>query len=157
MLERPLKRLTLGKAFLRKLFCASSVNLVKHADQEKFMNRALVPITAALFMSLTWAQSQTSSTSHSGSIGGVQTFRGSIIDARCVPSDRSDSASAAITAPSGFSTTGPDEYPGQSIFDISIPPVRRSDGELRSVQTEIEGLTGFTNGTERSAGYGREQ
>jgi hypothetical protein len=69
------------------------------------MNRALVPITAAVFTSLTWAQSQTPSTSQNGSRGGVQTFRGAIIDARCVPSDRSDSASAAITAPSGFSTT----------------------------------------------------
>src|SRR5437879_6081188 len=68
------------------------------------MNKALVPI-AALFTSLTWAQSQTSSTSDNGRIGGVQSFRGAIIDARCVPSDRSDSASAAITAPSGFSTT----------------------------------------------------
>ena len=69
------------------------------------MNKILVPIAAALLTSLTWAQSQTSSTSQNRSTGGVQTFRGSIIDARCVPSDKSDSASAAITAPSGFSTT----------------------------------------------------
>lgn len=58
-----------------KLFCTSSVNLEKHAYQEKFMNRALVPITAAVFTSLTWAQSQTPSTSQNGSRGGVQTFR----------------------------------------------------------------------------------
>jgi len=66
------------------------------------MNRVLAPITAALLTSITWAQSQTSGTSQNGSVGGVQTFRGVIIDARCVPSDRSDSASAAITAPTGL-------------------------------------------------------
>ena len=63
------------------------------------MNKLLVLIAAAVFASLTWAQSKTSSTSQNGSIGDVQTFRGAIIDARCVPSDRSDSVSAAIVSP----------------------------------------------------------
>jgi len=97
------------------------------------MNRVIIPITAALFTGLTWAQSQTPSTSQNGSMGSVQTFRGAIIDARCVPSDKSDSASAAITAPSGFSTT--EGQMNTQVNPSSTSQSRRSGDRTTNSQT----------------------
>jgi hypothetical protein len=68
------------------------------------MKKALVPIAAALYTGLTWAQSPPSSTSQT--VGGVRTFRGAIIDARCAPSDKSDDSSAAVSSPTGFANPG---------------------------------------------------